>query len=275
MKNISKTDLEILRPLLKTPPLVERAGKWYFCNVDQDFRAEDSFDKIKLLFKKYPVFYYFLIKVVSPVYGNPAPLRGFYSQVSGVVINIGSGNEMVGNGVFNLDIIDYDNVHLVSDIHDLPFLDNSLDAVVNIAVLEHVQEPSKVIMELYRVLKPGGRVYSAIPFMQPFHASPQDYQRYTLPGIKYLHKDFNIIEAGVAAGPFSGFLWVFQEFFASVFSFGNPLLRNILTILIMLLTWPIKYLDILFVNLKTSPNLASVFYCIAEKTGVLPQKFSW
>jgi SAM-dependent methyltransferase len=136
---------------------------------------------------------------------------------------------------------------------------------MNIAVLEHVPNPSKVINEIYRVLKPGGIVFSVIPFMQPFHASPFDYQRFTLTGIKELHGRFEIIESGVFSGPVSGFLWVFQEFIASVLSFGIPFLRNILTILIMAITWPIKFLDILFIYLPTASNLASNFYVLGKK----------
>lgn len=47
--------------------------------------------------------------------------------------------------------------------------------------------------------------------MQPFHASPHDYQRYTLSGIEYLHRDFNKVESGVYSGPVSGALWAVQE----------------------------------------------------------------
>jgi ubiquinone/menaquinone biosynthesis C-methylase UbiE len=118
----------------------------------------------------------------------------------------------------------------------LPFKDNSIDAVMSLAVLEHVREPPVVLKEVHRVLKPGGRVFSVIPFMQPFHASPHDYQRYTLPGIEYLHRDFEKVESGVFSGPVSGSLWAVQEALASVLSFGSVKLRNIFTICLILLT---------------------------------------
>jgi ubiquinone/menaquinone biosynthesis C-methylase UbiE len=41
-------------------------------------------------------------------------------------------------------------------IYDLPFGDNSFDAAFSHAVLEHLQEPTKALQELFRVLKPGG-----------------------------------------------------------------------------------------------------------------------
>ena len=161
--------------------------------------------------------------------------------------------------------MDYENVDIVCDIHLLPFKDNSIDAVMSLAVLEHVREPAVVLKELHRVLKKGGRVFSVIPFMQPFHASPHDYQRYTLPGIEFLHRDFQKVESGVFSGPVSGALWAVQEALASVISFGSSRLRNLLTIGLMLLTWPIKFLDLLAMRLPTAKNVASNFYFYGRK----------
>lgn len=137
--------------------------------------------------------------------------------------------------------------------------------MMNIAVLEHVKEPQAVVKEIYRVLKPGGRVLSVVPFIYPFHASPEDYQRYSLPGIEYLHKSFELVESGAFSGPVSGLLAVVQEFIASVLSLGVPALYNVLTIAMMLLTWPLKFLDPLFVKLPTAKNVAATFYFIGKK----------
>lgn len=227
-----------------------------------DISAEtvDSFDRCKLFFKKYPRVYYFLIKVISPVYGDTRALDRFLDSVEGVVLNIGSGNSPKRKGVVNVDMMDYENCDIVCDIHFLPFKDNSVDAVMSVAMLEHVSEPQNVLKEVQRVLKPGGRIFSVIPFMQPFHASPHDYQRYTLTGIEFLHRDFQIIESGVFSGPISGALWVLQECLASVFSLGSEKLRNLFTILLMCMTWPIKFLDVFAIRLKTAKNVASNFY---------------
>jgi SAM-dependent methyltransferase len=239
--------------------------KCYFVETNKMELTTDSFDRIKLVFKKFPSLYYFLIEIISPVYSIKGPLKKFIKISKGTILNLGSGNEMRRNNILNVDMLDYENVDIVCDIHQLPFKNNSIDGIMNLAVLEHVPNPSKVIDEAYRVLKPGGIIFSVIPFMQPFHASPNDFQRFTLPGIIELHKKFEIVESGVFSGPVSGFLWVFQEFIASVLSFGIPFLRNILTIFIMLVTWPIKFLDILFIYLPTAHNLASNFYILCRK----------
>jgi ubiquinone/menaquinone biosynthesis C-methylase UbiE len=42
---------------------------------------------------------------------------------------------------------------------ELPLEDGSMDVVISLQVLEHVQDPRQVIAEVYRVLKPGGHFY--------------------------------------------------------------------------------------------------------------------
>jgi SAM-dependent methyltransferase len=257
--------LEIIRSWLNQKPLNEKSGKWYFRYVDNKTETTDSFDRIKLLFKNYPRFYYLLIEIISPVYSDRRSLKKFITLAEKPILNLGSGNQPKLANTINIDMMDYENVDIVADIMHLPFCDSTVNAVMSLAVLEHVKEPSVVLKEIYRVLKPGGLVLSVVPFMQPFHASPHDYQRYTLTGIEYLHRDFEILESGVYSGPISGFLWVLQETLASTFSFGLPTLRNLLYIFLILVTWPIKFLDILFINLSTSKNVASNFYVIARK----------
>lgn len=66
--------------------------------------------------------------------------------------------------------IDYTTTDLFSpladvkaDICDLPFEDNSYDIIFCNHVLEHIPDDSKAMMELYRVLKPGGMGIFQIP----------------------------------------------------------------------------------------------------------------
>ena len=69
---------------------------------------------------------------------------------------------------------------------DLSFPEQSFDAVVAFQVLEHVPKPTRVMGELARVLRPGGVALVTVPFLFPFHASPQDYFRYTHQGVAEL-----------------------------------------------------------------------------------------
>ncbi|MBR9682920.1 class I SAM-dependent methyltransferase [Candidatus Woesearchaeota archaeon] len=73
-----------------------------------------------------------------------------------------------------------------SDAHNLPFKNNSFDAVFCNTVLEHVKEPNQIIKEIKRVLKPQGKLLISIPFLQEIHSDPDDYQRYTPEGLRNL-----------------------------------------------------------------------------------------
>lgn len=96
-----------------------------------------------------------------------------------------------------LDLVSDFRPDIVGDIHELPFPDNSQDAILCISVLEHVENPIKACQELYRVLKPGGYCYVYVPFLYYYHAEHgyyKDYWRFTKDTIDYLFKDFSGIE---------------------------------------------------------------------------------
>lgn len=46
----------------------------------------------------------------------------------------------------------------VANAEDLPFKDNTFDCVTSMGVLHHVPNTEKAVQEIYRVLKPGGRL---------------------------------------------------------------------------------------------------------------------
>ena len=178
---------------------------------------------------------------------------------------MGSGNSDLHENISNIDIFNYDNVNLTADLLNLPIQNNSLNVIINTAVLEHIPYPEKAVSEFYRVLKNDGIIYCFFPFMQGFHASPNDFSRRTIEGLKVLFKDFKILEIKDASGPTSGFLWIFQEYFAILFSFGIKPLYTFLYFLIMILTFPLKFLDVLLVNHPMAKNISSGFAIIARK----------
>jgi len=96
-----------------------------------------------------------------------------------------------------LDVEEEYNPDIVGDIQDLPLEDESLDAIICKAVLEHVPEPQKAVLEIYRVLRVGGKCFVYVPFLYPYHAHKgvyKDYYRYTEDGIRYLFRNFKSIE---------------------------------------------------------------------------------
>jgi SAM-dependent methyltransferase len=66
----------------------------------------------------------------------------------------------------------------------VPARDQSFDAVLSTQVLEHVPDPELYLSECFRVLRPGGRLLLSTHGIMVFHPSPQDYWRWTRPGLE-------------------------------------------------------------------------------------------
>lgn len=96
-----------------------------------------------------------------------------------------------------LDIVPDYNPDILGDIQNLPLKDSSQDAIICIAVLEHVENPIIACREIYRVLKPGGYCFLTVPFLHPYHGKKgyyKDYWRFTKDTIGLLLKNFSKIE---------------------------------------------------------------------------------
>ena len=61
----------------------------------------------------------------------------------------------------------------------IPYKSKSFDVVIATEVLEHAVFPEKLMAEMSRVLKPGGKLFITMPFVWPEHGLPFDFQRYT------------------------------------------------------------------------------------------------
>ena len=181
------------------------------------------------------------------------------------ILDLGSGLDRRTPKTINLEIEATPNVDVVGDGHILPFKDSVFDAVISEAVLEHVQDPNRVVSEIYRVLKPDGYVCAAVPFLQGFHASPHDYQRYTVPGFNHLFSAFTRIESGACAGPTTSLHWIFREYVGLLFSFGNLLLAKLISLVVGWITFPAVWLDYLLMRNRHAHILASAVYFIGKK----------
>jgi len=82
----------------------------------------------------------------------------------------------------------YSEITYVCNLNDIPVEDNRYDAIICTQVLEHINEPSEVLAEFNRVLKPGGKLYLTAPLYYPEHEIPYDFYRYTQFGFQHLFK---------------------------------------------------------------------------------------
>jgi SAM-dependent methyltransferase len=230
--------------------------------------AADPLNRVKELVKtRFHRLYPAAIKVLSPVQDRPGLVTPFLRSFDldrDLVADFGCGTHRRDERVVCLDGGAYGNVDIVTDLRRLPLADGSLAGGVSIAVLEHVPDPDAHIAEMHRVLRPGGRMLVFVPFMQPFHASPYDFQRYTEVGLRERFARFEVLGVKVGAGPTSGMLWVLQEWLAMVLSFGSRRLYRA----ILPLTWvlsPLKLLDLLLVHHPMAAQAASGFVIEVRK----------
>lgn len=247
-------------------------GNQYFFTQDQTELTNDELDRLKFGIKRYSNVYRFLINVLSPVY--PAtwfrirPILRMINRSGAPAINIGSGSTSLSEHVVNLDFIAYPNVDIVGSVYEIPIASDSINVAFNIAVLEHLNDPIKAVEEMHRILVPGGKLYVFVPFVQGFHASPHDYQRYTKSGLIHLFRNFTINRI-VNDGPTSGMLWILQEWLATLLCFGSQRLQRLLCIAFMCLTFPVKLLDVLLIHFPSADNIATGFFLELTKPEAL------
>lgn len=78
----------------------------------------------------------------------------------------------------------YANSTYVCDLANIPIDGDRYDAVIFTQVMEHLSEPRKVVAELFRVLKPGGKLFYSAPLFFHEHEQPYDFMRYTQFGVR-------------------------------------------------------------------------------------------
>ena len=117
------------------------------------------------------------------------------------LISIGAGGEinahLVARGL-NATTVDVDperQPDLLTSVESLvPLADASVDAVFCLEVLEHVPDSQAAANSIGRVLRPGGWLVGSTPFLLGIHDAPHDYYRFTEHGLRYLFRNFQVVE---------------------------------------------------------------------------------
>jgi len=156
------------------------------------------------------------------------------------------------------------DVDIFCDGHDLPFVDGSFDAVITTAVLEHVLYPERVALEIGRVLRTGGVLYSELPFMQQVHEGAYDFTRYSLSGHRRLFRQFAELQSGMAAGPATALVWAIENFALAFFSGRHA--RLMAKVVVRCLFFWLKYFDYLLVRRPEAMDGASCTFFLGIKS---------
>jgi SAM-dependent methyltransferase len=102
-----------------------------------------------------------------------------------VIMDFGAGHgdfsQILNNRTaIALDVFPYDEIDIVCDMQKVvPFKKSSFDAIVLMNVLEHVQQPERLVKTLTGLLRPGGSLIVTVPFLLKLHQLPYDFYRYS------------------------------------------------------------------------------------------------
>lgn len=238
---------EKIRSILKPGACAERGGVF----VCREGAAAGESDPLKKILRRLPRLYEFLLWITSTAFfygvsAEQAMRRAFpetTERKNKIILNIGAGTSDFGDGIINADVAPFAGVAVVADAEDLPFADASADMIITESMLEHVRRPERAIDEMRRVVRPGGYVYIEMPFLFPFHASPSDYTRFTVEGLRDRFQGFEVVQAGARAGPITALAVQLGYTLALLLSFGWQSLYQILMHAFFVLLFPLKILD--------------------------------
>lgn len=178
--------------------------------------------------------------------------------------DVGAGGRRITAGTITIDRIDGPEIDVSCDIHAIPLPDASFDCVFCTGTLEHVREPLRVMAEMHRLLRPGGVLHLEVPFLQGFHADPDDFWRWTLPGLRLMceRTGFEEIDSGAHIGPTSSLAWIAVQYLDGLLpgrlgSAASYALRFVLR--------PFLALDRLWRHRRMSAAIASGLYFVGRR----------
>lgn len=203
------------------------------------------------------------------IFRAPLPLvhnktEAHLPECEGPKLWVGGAGRPVPAGFVNLDRQVFRGVDICGDVHSLPFKDGCFAAIECDAVLEHVEDPEAAMSELMRVLRPGGFFHVVVPFQQPFHGYPSDFQRWTQRGLQIMVEKANceVISEGIRTGPTATLLTYFCEYcrILAPAKFGKAAYAAA-----NWAVWPLRYLDLALNRKPNAHILANSIYILARK----------
>ena len=121
--------------------------------------------------------------------------------------------------VVNLDLSPFPTTDVLGSCAQVPFVDNCFAGLISVAVLEHVADPRRCVAEIARLVRPGGSVFIAVPFLQPYHGYPRHYFNMTRDGLRELFEPaFDIDDIATPEGgmPMHTLTWFLERYLAGL-----------------------------------------------------------
>lgn len=131
-------------------------------------------------------------------------------SMEGTVLDVGSGKTKASYHRFLLQApgtqVEYldlgfesgagEGKHINLEKDALPQGEAGVSTVLLFNVLEHIYDYNHLLLEIKRVLKPGGQLVGAVPFLVAYHPDPHDYWRFTKESLEkiFIAAGFSSIE---------------------------------------------------------------------------------
>ena len=201
-----------------------------------------------------------------PVYFQDRFIKDNLRYIKGDLLDLGCGDKPYRD-LFDTVVKSHIGVDscaeadVVMDAHKLSFDDGTFDTVLATSIIEHCEDPFRVVSEVYRVLKKDGHFIVSVPYIMFTHCEPRDFYRFTTYGLQYILKDFDIIKTQSIGGYWTANGYMLLQYIARFFD--KIKVRCLLSILCVILQPIFILLDKL--DNKSSHMMAQGYMAIAKK----------
>lgn len=164
-----------------------------------------------------------------------------------------------------------EKIKVFCSCYALPFLNESIDGVMFISVLEHLENPPLALKEAYRVMASEGNILIATPFFFPVHGYPFDFRRWTLEGLKLEMRSagFECLEGETMGNAFASGALNINLFLKYYLSYGKGKPLRVLAALalpfILILQFLLNILAVTFGRLDKSQALPLAVAVLGKK----------
>ncbi|WP_337866895.1 class I SAM-dependent methyltransferase [Ignavibacterium sp.] len=186
--------------------------------------------------------------------GLAVEIKSLAKELNGKILDVGCGTKPYESFFNYSDYIglEYDTgidsekktADYYYDGKTFPFDSESFDSVICNQVLEHVFEPKEFLLEINRILKPGGKFLITVPFVWDEHEQPYDFARYSSFGLVYLleKNGFKILKQSKSVSNIAVIFQLLGGYFYKI-SYRRKILKWLFMLVII---FPLNFLGIIF-----------------------------